>query len=60
MICPFYGNFLVLLSRTSRTASYATDYYVFSADAPSASNNYFFGSNLHPKRILLDSLVPKP
>jgi hypothetical protein len=26
----------------------------------SASNNCFFGSNLHPKKKLLDSLVPKP
>jgi hypothetical protein len=26
----------------------------------SASNNWFFGSNLHPKKKLLDSLVPKP
>jgi hypothetical protein len=26
----------------------------------SASNNCFLGSNLHPKKKLLDSLVPKP
>ena len=26
----------------------------------SASNNCFFGSNLHPEKQLLDSLVPKP